>query len=80
MYSMVDWRMKTKIQHEEKMIKIMHHEEKENSIKFTEYVTSVHIVNQSSVVNRKKMEAMNLDYIKKTMVENCKMDVVEMKQ
>jgi hypothetical protein len=26
------------------------------------------------------MEAMNLDYIKKTMVENCKMDVVEMKE
>jgi hypothetical protein len=40
-YSIVDWRKKTKNQHEEKLIKIMHHEEKENSVKFTKYVTSV---------------------------------------
>jgi hypothetical protein len=40
----------------------------------------VEIVNQSSEVKRKKIEAVNLDYIKKTMVENYKMDVVEMKQ
>jgi hypothetical protein len=31
-------------------------------------------------VKRKKIEAMNLDYMKKTMVENWKMDVVEMKE
>jgi hypothetical protein len=31
-------------------------------------------------VKRTKIEGMNLDYIKKTMVENCKMDVVEMKE
>jgi hypothetical protein len=31
-------------------------------------------------VRRKKIEAMNLDYMKKTMVENWKMDVLEMKE
>jgi hypothetical protein len=41
MYSIVDWRKKTKNQHEEKMIKIMQHEVKENNIKFTKYITSV---------------------------------------
>jgi hypothetical protein len=41
MYSMVDWRKKPKNRDEEKIMKIMHHEVKENSRKFTEYVTSV---------------------------------------
>jgi hypothetical protein len=31
-------------------------------------------------VRGKKIEAMNLDYMKKTMVENWKMDVLEMKE